>query len=458
MNASIPAVSPDVLASAARPERLPLPKGSFGLPVLGESLAFLRSTWRFVEDRRRKYGNVFRTHLFGSKSVYLLGPEANQWVFSGEGKYVQSDWPYTVRQLLGARCLLLLSGAEHLERRRLLAPYFSYATLGSRLPAIEAIIRRHFERWAEQGGVLTLWTAVRELAFELAVKIVFGEDEINLAFMMERFQTWSAGLFTAFPVDLPFTPFGRALEAREQMLAYIEEKVAARQERGEQPAVDVLGALMSARDEEGRPLSRQDICEEIQLLLYAGHETTVTAMCNLMYQLTQHPDVLRRGREQLDAAPAGPLTLEKLKSIPFLYQAISEGLRCMPPVGGVTRRATQDLVYQGYRIPKGWMVNVCMKDTHSGPSWVEPERFDPSRFSPEKRQQPGAYAPFGGGARTCLGQHQALVQMSVMLALLLRGYEWEPEPNQDLTYQTLPFPRPKSGIRVRFRRRAQLGA
>lgn len=453
MNSAEPSSSPDASDPPVRPDLAPLPPGRFGLPVLGETLALLRSPVRFHEERSRRYGEVYRSHVFGSKTVFISDPEANQWLFAGEGKSVQSMWPYSTRRLFGPLCVSLLQGAEHLERRRLLAPFFSYAAMRGFVPTIEAIARRHFDRWVDQGGVLTVWPAMRVLAFEIAVTLIFGQDGVDIPYLTERFQTWTAGLFSAFPVGLPFTPFGRALKAREELLAYIDARVTARQQCAEQPH-DVLGALLSARDDAGRPLSREAIDEEILVLLFAGHDTTVTATSNLLLQLAQHPEVLQAGRAQLDAAPEGPLTLDGLKAIPFLFQAINEGMRCAPPVGGVFRKTTQDVVFQGYRIPKGWSVSVNIRATHYGKNWAAPERFDPSRFGAEGKVRQGAFIPFSGGVRICVGQHFAMVEMSVMLALLLRGYAWALEPGQDLTYDLVPFPRPKSGIRLRFTRRA----
>lgn len=439
-------------APTENPEACPLPPGTFGLPLIGETFDFLRSSRAFSEKRSRQHGNVFRTHVLGEKTVFLLGAEANQWVFSGEGKYLRNRWSAGIRKLLGARCLTLLEGGEHLERRRLLAPHFSYVAMRGFVPAIESITTRHLEQWASRSEDFTLWDAMRELAFEIALALIFGEDQVDVPFLLKHFQRWTAGLFSPVPVALPFTTFGRALASKQAMMDYLDRRVAERRALAEQPA-DLLGALLNSRDDAGQPLANDVIRDELQLLLFAGHDTTVTATSNLMLQLASNPDALRLGREAV-AGLEGPLTLDALRGTPALARLISEGMRVVPPIAGLFRSTMRDVVYQGYRIPKGWTVMVNVGFTHRDTNWTEPTRFDPERFGPERNEQrkPGSYIPFGGGTRICLGQHFAMVEMSVLLALLLKRYTWELVPGQDLTYALFPFPRPRSGIQLRFRR------
>ncbi|MDY7228441.1 cytochrome P450 [Hyalangium rubrum] len=445
-------MTPPASTPPSTPQEVPLPPGSFGLPLLGETLDFLRGSQQFINARRKQHGDVFRTNILGGKTVFLIGAEANQWIFAGEGKYLKNRWSYAIRQLLGARCLSLIEGQEHLERRRLLAPHFSYAAMRDFVPTIEALATRHFEQWAARPGDFRLWDAMRTLTFEIALTLIFGQNSVDVPFLLRHFQTWTAGLFSVAPVNLPFTPFGRALASKQAMLDSLDRVVSERQQRTEQPP-DLLGSLINSRDDAGNPLPRETIVEELQLLLFAGHDTTVTAMSNLMLLLAQHPEELQKGRDALAALPT-PLTLDTLRGTPRLTWLLFEGMRLIPPIGGAFRATTQEVVYNGYRIPEGWTVMVSIGATRAEANWTEPEHFDPERFSPERQEQkkPGTYIPFGGGPRICLGQHFAMVEMSVMLALLLKHYTWELVPGQDLQYVLFPFPKPKSGIQLRFHR------
>ncbi|MCY1078106.1 cytochrome P450 [Archangium lansingense] len=443
------------METSADISHLPLPPGSSGLPLLGETLAFIQNTGKFVEDRRLLHGDVFRSHVLGDPIVFLLGPEANRWIFAGENKYLRNRWHLAARKLLGKQSVAMLNGGDHLDRRRLLAPHFTYAAMRHFVPRIEAIVQRHCEQWLSGTQPFKAVDAVRALVFEVAIVLMMGESQVDPAYMSRLFKQWVAGLFAAVPVDLPFTAFGRGVAAEKELRAYIDSLVAEREKRTEQPP-DTLGSLLSARDEQGRPLSRDAIIDELELLLFAGHDTTVTATSNLMMLLAQYPEVLERcRREQQELAEQGPLTLESLRAMPYLHQVIQEVMRFIPPIAGAFRVTTEDVSYGGYRIPKGWQVSLNIRAAHKGAPWTSPERFDPERMGPDRCEQKpqGAYIPFGGGPRVCVGQHFAMVEMAAVAALLLRDYQWELVPGQDLSPIPFPIPLPRDGLLVRFSRR-----
>ncbi|WP_047862396.1 cytochrome P450 [Archangium gephyra] len=434
---------------------LPLPPGSSGLPLLGETLAFVRDSGKFIEERRRLHGDVFRSHVLGDPIVFMIGPEANRWIFAGENKYLRNRWHRSARKLLGQQSVAMINGSAHLERRRLLAPHFTYAAMRHFVPRIEALVHRHCEQWLSAAQPFKAVDAVRALVFEVAIVLLMGESRVDAAYMSRLFKQWAAGLFAAVPLDIPFTTFGRGAAAEKEMREYLTPLVAEREKLAEQPP-DTLGSLLSARDEHGRPLPRETVLDELQLLLFAGHDTTVTATSNLMMLLARYPEVLERCRqEQQQVAEKGPLTLESLRAMPYLHQVIQEVMRFIPPVAGAFRVTTQDVAYGGYRIPKGWQVSLGIRGTHQRAPWTSPERFDPDRMGPERNEQKpqGVYIPFGGGPRVCVGQHFAMVEMAVVSSLLVRGYQWELVPGQDLSPIPFPIPLPRDGLLVRFSRR-----
>jgi cytochrome P450 len=295
---------------------------------------------------------------------------------------------------------------------------------------------------------------MRGMIFEIAVAFIVGDDGVDKARLAALFGALVAGLFTPIPVDLPFTAFGKAVRARRALDDELGRVIDRR--RGERGAPrDILGSLLLARDEEGRPLSREAILDELTGELFAGHDTTINASANLMLLLAEHPAVMDRARAELaHMPPAAPLDLEAQKAIPHLQHVILEGMRLVPPVGSGYRVALDDLAYGGYRIPRGWTVGFTIRGEHRSGAWPRPDAFDPDRFSRGEHKHEGcAFIPFSGGPRACVGQHFAMVEMTILLARLLRGYTWELVPGQDLRYTLVPFPRPKSGLVVRFRRR-----
>jgi cytochrome P450 len=433
--------------------KLPLPPGKMGLPVIGETLEFATNTWGFIARHQQQYGNVFATHVLGAPTVFMIGPEANRWIFAGEDKYLQNQWTAGIRQLLGAQSLALINGEAHRERRRLLLPHFSQDSMRHFVPKIQAIAERHLAQWAEQPQPLTIFPAMQALVFEIAIALILGDDDVDQPYLSRLFQDWTAGLFTLVPWNVPFTTFGRAMKARTAMFGYVEQLVRRRMQRAEQPN-DILGSLINTRDTNGQPLSVAAIVDDIQLLLFAGHDTTVSATSNMLLLFAQHPNVLAKARaEQAEFDQAAPLSHDAFRRMPYLLACINENLRFISPINGAFRVTTQDVAYGGYRIPQGWTVALSIRGTHHNAPWDAADRFEPERWMGESRPATGAFIPFGGGPRVCLGTNFALVEMSVVLALLLRNYQWDLTPEQDLKFIALPLPHPKSGIQVRFSRR-----
>lgn len=434
---------------------LPFPPGKSGLPVLGETLQFVRSPIGFINKKRAQYGDVFRTNILGDETVIVGTPDANRWVFSGENKYLTSKWNKAISALLGAEGVAMLTGEAHTKRRAQLSPHFKHDAMSEFVASIQKIAEQRLDEWAAAGGVTSAADRIRTMAFEIITVFIFGDTQVDIPYLSNLFQQWTGGMFDPLPVELPFTPFGKAMRAKREMTAYLTPIIKQRMELKEQP-FDILGSMLSVRDENGQPLSLQAIIDEVQVQLFAGHNTTVTALTNLVMLLAQNPAVLQRARDEQKACEhLKVIDLEAIKSMPYLEQVINEGLRFIPPINGAFRMTTEDTELNGYRIPKGWTILFSITLTHRLEPWNNPMKFDPERFTAERaehKQKQFSYIPFGGGPRMCLGRNFAMVEMTIILALLLRRYTWSLVPDQDLTLLSLPFPLPKSGVRVQFSR------
>lgn len=430
----------------------PVPPGSFGLPVIGESLAFV-TDGKFAQKRHQKYGSVFKTQIFGQPTVVLKGAEANRFVLTQENQSFEVTWPTSTRRLLGNASLALQHGAEHQSRRKILYQAFQPRALASYAETMLAITQRYVRAWA-QTGELTWYPELRKYTFDVACKLLVGVDNASQTRLCDDFETWCAGLFM-LPIELPWTRFGKAMKARSRMMVELERLI---QRRQQMPAsqTDALGLLLSAEDENGDRLGLEELKEQVLLLLFAGHETLTSAIASFCLLMAQYPEVFAKVRaEQERLGPDLPLTFETLKQMTYLEQVLKEVLRLIPPVGGGFRRVLKACEFQGYQIPEGWTVLYQIGSTHSDDQlYPDPDRFDPERFGSEAGSPAfGGYVPFGAGLRECLGKEFARLEMKLFAALLAREYAWELLPNQDLSLAAVPTPHPQDGLKVRFGRR-----
>ncbi len=441
------------MATMESKQSLPLPPGNYGLPVIGETISFLRDK-DFAQKRYEKYGSVFKTHLFGRPTVMIQGAESNRFLLTNENEYFTIAWPSSTKTLLGPACIATQTGVEHQKRRKLLSQAFQPRALEGYTSTMEEMTRSYLRKW-ESMGTVTWYPELREYTFDVACKLLVGSDASADSNFSKWFESYCEGLFT-IPLNLPWTKFGKGLRCRELLLEYIEEIIKNRQQQPN-TSQDALGLLLQARDEDGNSLDLQELKDQVLLLLFAGHETLTSAIASLCLLLAQHPEVLATARaEQQKLGLTEPLTLEFLKQMTYLEQVIKEVLRVIPPVGGGFREVVKSCELNGYSIPQGWSALYQVGKTHQDSSiYVEAKTFDPQRFSLERAEdkiKPFGYIPFGGGIRECIGKEFARLEMKIFAALLLREYQWELLPEQNLEMVMVPTPHPKDGLQVKFGR------
>lgn len=431
-----------------------------GLPLVGDTLEFLRSPNDFAERRIAEFGKVYQANILGKPTVFLIGADANHWIFAGEGRYLENEWSPAIQKLLGATCLSLINGEEHKARRLLLAPHFKRTAMDGCIPPMLDVARRHLDRWAADAaaGPIAMVPRVRALVFEIAAVYLLGDTDdlgVSLDEFSRDFDTWVNGLFVLVPREIPLTRFARAMAARRRLFGVLERLVAKRDAEQRDDA-SVISTLLRVRDEQGQPLPRSTVVDELQLLLFAGHDTTVTSTSNILYHLGIHAGVRAKAQAEQDALDDRSYTLETLRSLTYLDAIIKESMRLIPPVGGAFRVMTCEAEFDGFTIPKGHRIAVGPRAAHrEAEHWPEPDRFDPERFMNEAPANRPAFSwiPFGGGPRVCLGQHFAMLEMQVVLSLVLRRFDWTLVPGQDMRFLTLPLPRQRSGTIVELRER-----
>jgi retinoid hydroxylase len=438
------------------PMVLTIPPGSLGLPGIGETIAFL-SQKDFAIRRHERYGSVFKTNILGATTVLIQGADGNRFILENENNYFEITWPPSVRKLLGESSLPTQTGHQHINRRKILAQAFQPRALSSYTDAMITISDRYFDKWANQEE-LTWYPELRNYTLDIACKLLVGLEGGSKASLGHQYETWVAGLFS-FPVNLPWTSFGKALRSREKLLTEIEKLILARQQQSTPPQnQDALDLLLSARDDEGQTLPVEELKDQILTLLFAGHETLTSSLVSLCMLLAQHPEVLKRARQEQQELSDQPLVSETLKEMPYLDQILKEVLRVIPPVAGGFRKVLQDCEYGGFEIKKGWQLLYQIASTHQDSSvYPDPQEFDPERFDKsraEDKQKPFTHIPFGGGVRECIGKEFARLEMKIFAARLLREYQWELVPGQDLELAVIPTPKPNDDLKVKFRKLA----
>jgi cytochrome P450 len=194
-------------------------------------------------------------------------------------------------------------------------------------------------------------------------------------------------------------------------------------------------------------------------LMFAGHDTSTSTLTFMLHELARHPEATRRLREEQDrvlgAETPTPLQLEK--EMPYLEMVLDEVLRLYPPAWIGPRRAVREFEFGGCTVPRGAYVNYCSWASHRLPEvFPQPEAFIPERFSRERKAAlpRGAYVPFGGGSRICIGKRFGQTEVKLVATKLLQRLRVEALPGRTMTIRQMPTLSPTGGLRMRVLPRA----
>jgi cytochrome P450 len=221
---------------------------------------------------------------------------------------------------------------------------------------------------------------------------------------------------------------------------------------------DLLGLMLSVRDERGERLPLRRVRDEAATFMLAGHETTVNALSWMWYLLALNHDARERMPAEVDEVLGGGRpTFADVKRLPWTQACFMEAMRMFSPAWIVPRKCLADDVIDGHRIPKGASVLIPINSLHHDARfWPQPEVYDPTRFLPEnvRCHHRSAYLPFGGGRRVCIGQSFALIEATLITAMMSRQFTYELVPGFPIAPEATLTLRPRHGMKMIARRRA----
>ncbi|KAM3605881.1 uncharacterized protein V6R79_006418 [Siganus canaliculatus] len=488
---------------------LPLPRGSMGWPLVGETFHWLFQGSNFHISRRERHGNVFKTHLLGKPVIRVTGAENIRKILLGEHTLVCTQWPQSIRIILGPNTLVNSIGDIHKRKRKILAKVFSRGALEAYLPRLQDVVQSELAKWCSEPGAVDVYSAARSLTFRIAIGVLLGlrVDEERIVYLAQIFEQLMNNLFS-LPIDAPLSGLRKGIKAREILHANMEKIIEEKMERQqtEDEYNDAFDYMLASAKEYGHQLTIQELKETAVELIFAAHSTTASASTSLVLQLLRHPAVAEKARAELEAEGLGyechsrqspsciptekekeeeeeeeeeavgrlldggcrdhsdarprskshmpHLTLDKLNQLRYVDCVVKEVLRLLPPASGGYRTALQTFELDGYQIPKGWSVMYSIRDTHeTAAAFQSPELFDPDRFGPEREESRSSrfsYVPFGGGVRSCIGKELAQIILKTLAVELIGTCKCTLATENFPKMQTVPIVHPVNGLHVHF--------
>jgi cytochrome P450 len=395
----------------------------------------------------------------GGEDVYLVSdPELVREVFvTSQRKFIKGRGLQRAKRLLGEG-LLTSEGADHVRQRRLIQPAFHRDRIASYAGVMTAYADRLQSGWTD-GAVIDAAQEMTRVTLAIVGKALFDTDveahapEVGAALSAVMDTFWLQMLPFYDVLDkLPIPKLRRSREARARLdhivYSMIAERRASPTDRG-----DLLSMLLQAQDEEsGRGMSDHQVRDEAMTIFLAGHETTANALSWTWHLLSGSPEVESAFHAELAAVLGGRLpSIDDLPRLTYTEQIIMESMRLYPPAWLIGRRAIEDVALGGYTLPAGSLVIISPWLMHRDARvFADPERFRPERWTPAFRQQlaPFAYVPFGGGARRCIGESFAMMELVLVLATIASRWRLVEVPGHPVVPQPVVTLRLKHGLRV----------
>ncbi|XP_035683437.1 cytochrome P450 4F4-like [Branchiostoma floridae] len=458
------------------------------------------------------YGNF---HLvgdqFGDKYLSMIrdtvekNPRSHVLWMPGFFPMINLTHPVPVKQLLKAQTkkseidyepikpwlgngLVMSEGAIWKVHRRLLTPAFHFDILKQYVSVYNTAAGEMIEKLSEYGG--------KEESFEVFQQASLTTMEVILqcAFsgggMTEQTKNEYLGavqkigdlvteayfntVYTMFPSIYRMSPGGREflrlcdfvhdvaysiIKKRREELERDPEILA------EKKRLDFIDILLTARDEDGRGLTDQEIREQVDTFLFAGHDTTSSTLCWTLYSLAQHPQHQEKVQQEVEELLSGrdddTIKWEDLNKLTYLTMCVKESLRLHGTVPLISRTTTEDTVIDGIPIPKDTYVGINIYALNHNPDVWGPDHmeFDPNRFQPDriKEMDSHAFMPFSAGPRNCIGQAFALNEEKVLLARLLNKFTFELDPTHPVVKDFSTVLKTKDGMWMKVKTRETVG-
>lgn len=458
----------------------PLPPGPTGIENKRFIFDSARDFMKPMCEMALKYGDVTATHSRGRNMVIVSGHEAAKHVLITNQDNYTKGMEYELLRIILGEGLLTSEGQVWRRQRRLVQPMFAKRHLSAftehmtnaTADALEGDI---FGKVAD-GEVVDVNEAMMALTLDVVGRALFGADlsgdtarRVGPAMndvltlgtrMVRRPATYAMSLLPRMDLEkaISMNPEGRRFQRSLAELRKVIDEVLAEREAQADSGDDLVGLMLDAKDEEtGERMSRQQIGDELMTFMLAGHETTSNALSWTWRWLSTNPDARERLLDEVDTNLGDRVpTMEDMDQLPWTRACIEEAMRINPPVWMVGRKALADDEIGGFHVPAGSGVMILITMIHRDSEiWPNPEGYDPRRFLPEnaKSRPRHSYLPFGAGRRMCVGSTFAIVEATLLAAMISRKMVFDIPRGAVIEAEAAITMRPKNGLPMTVIRR-----
>ncbi len=404
--------------------------------MLGSTIPFARQGIDFT-DELRPYGDVVAYRALGQEFVAVFDPDVVESVLvSRNDEFHKGEFETAFGELVAPEGVAFTEGDQWRRQRQLLQSAFTPAEVQSYADAMAEEAAALAEGW-DDGAVVELREALSTFALRVLTRALFDLefDDERAAVVREATRALADvaepsayAVRSVAPSWLPIGDERRYDRAMDDLMALIERLVETRRNDAASRASaddrdDLLSTLAAAEYPNGERMTPEEVRDQLVTFLFAGHETTATALTYACWLLAGHPDARRRLDAELgDRDP----TFGDVPALDATEAVAREAMRLYPPAPILYREPREETVLGGYRIPSEATLQLSAYGIHRDERWwSDPDEFRPERWLADRDSPEYAYFPLGGGPRHCLGMRFAMTELQIALAALARRVEFE---------------------------------
>ncbi|XP_071461708.1 cytochrome P450 3A4-like [Marmota flaviventris] len=428
--------------------------GPTPLPFFGTLLNYRRGVSNFDTECYKKYGKTWGLFEGSQPVLATTEPSIIKTVLIKECYSV-----FTNRRDLGPmgfmkKAISLSEDEEWKRLRTLLSPTFTSGKLKEMFPIINQygdVLVKNMRMESEKGKFINLKDIFGAYSMDVITATSFGVniDSLNnpqdpfveKVKKLLRFDFFDPLLFsiTIFPFLTPIYEAMNISMFSKDVTNFLKKAInrmkESRLQEKQQHRVDFLQLMINSQNskdvESHKALSDLELVAQSIIFIFAGYETTSSALSFILYELATHPDVQTKLQQEIDAAlpNKAPVTYDTLMQMEYLDMVVNETLRLYPIGARLERICKKDIDINGVFISKGTLVMIPIYVLHRDPKyWPEPEEFHPERFSKKNKDSidPYVYMPFGNGPRNCIGMRFALMNIKLALARVMQNFSFQP--------------------------------
>lgn len=407
------------------PKQAPGPRGDL---LLGSMLDLKEKPHEFVRYVARAYGDVARFKI-GWMDWFLVTDPALVWdvVCKRQDLFLKPKIAHKLWKPFLGDGLLTAEGAFWKRHNGMMRPAFHRSRIEAYGEVMVDYTRRMLDDW-KGGEERDVHDDMTGLTLEIVAKTLFDADvregaPVVGAALLTLQEVILEHLYMPLPIPKwwPSETNKRKHEAIEDIAGIVRGVIDERRRDGVDRG-DLLSMLVFAEADDGDRMTDKELFDESMTLFFAGHETTANSLTWAVYLLARYPEVTAKVQAELRTVVGDrPITVADCRDLPYLDKVVKESMRILPSVWVFMKEPTEDTEIGGFHVPKGAQIMLSPWVMQHDERWFpNPETFDPERFSKERAAEipRGAYMPFSGGNRVCLGRNFALMEMRLILGTI----------------------------------------